>query len=111
MCSVSSLYGDQAISGLLKSCKDCGKVLWEIQFEFKIQIDMDHSNMLHSRRVVKPPCQMPNSYLIRPPALVLFEFYVCIKLNPSRERGEEGVKSSHSYYFMVVRVHHVVLPV
>ena len=23
-----------------------GKVLWEIQFEFKIQIDMDHSNIL-----------------------------------------------------------------
>ena len=46
MCSVSSLYGDQAITGLLKSCKGWGKVLWEIQFEFKIQIDMDHSNIL-----------------------------------------------------------------
>ena len=23
-----------------------GKVLWEIHFEFKIQIDMDHSNIL-----------------------------------------------------------------
>ena len=45
MCSVSSLYGDQAITGLLKSCKGWEKVLWEIQFEFKIQIDMDHSNM------------------------------------------------------------------
>ena len=44
MCSVSSLYGDQAITGLLKSCKGWGNVLWEIQFEFKIQIDMDHSN-------------------------------------------------------------------
>ena len=44
MCSVSSLYGDQAITGLLKSCKGWEKVLWEIQFEFKIQIDMDHSN-------------------------------------------------------------------
>ena len=71
MCGVSSLYGDQAITGILKSCKDCGKVLWEIQFEFKIQIDMDHSNMLHSRRVVKLPCQTPNSYLIRPSAPVL----------------------------------------
>ena len=44
MCSVSSLYGDQDITGLLNSCKGWGKVLWEIQFEFKIQIDMDHSN-------------------------------------------------------------------
>ena len=44
MCSVSSLYGDQVITGLLKSCKGWGKVLLEIQFEFKIQIDMDHSN-------------------------------------------------------------------
>ena len=43
MCSVSSLYGDQAITSLLKSWE---KVLWEIQFEFKIQIDMDHSNIL-----------------------------------------------------------------
>ena len=43
MCSISSLYGDHAITGLLKSCKDWGNVLWEIQFEFKIQIDMDHS--------------------------------------------------------------------
>ena len=45
MFSVSSLYGDQAIIGLLESCKGWGKVLWEIQFEFKIQIDMDHSNI------------------------------------------------------------------
>ena len=40
MCSVSSLYGDQAITGLLKSYKGWGKVLWEIQFEFKIQIEL-----------------------------------------------------------------------
>ena len=46
MCSVSSLYGDQAITSLLKSCKGWGKVLREIQFEFKIQIDMDHSNRI-----------------------------------------------------------------
>ena len=46
MCSVSSLYGDQAITDLLKSCKGWGKVLWEIQFEFKIQINIDHSNMI-----------------------------------------------------------------
>ena len=46
MCSVSSLYGDQAIIGLLKSCKGREKVLWKIKFEFKIQIDMDHSNIL-----------------------------------------------------------------
>ena len=46
MCNVSSLYGDQAITGLLKSCKGWEKVSWEIQFEFKIQIDMDHSNIL-----------------------------------------------------------------
>ena len=44
MCNVSSLYGDQAMIGLLKSCKGWGKMLWEIQFEFKIQIYMDHSN-------------------------------------------------------------------
>ena len=49
MCSVSYLYEDQAIKGLLKSCKGWGKVLWEIQFEFKIQIDMDHSNMMMRR--------------------------------------------------------------
>ena len=42
MCSVSSLYGDQAITGLLKSCKGWGKVLWEIQ-NFKIQMFMDHT--------------------------------------------------------------------
>ena len=30
LCSVSSLYGDQAITGFLKSCKGWGKVLWEI---------------------------------------------------------------------------------
>ena len=47
MCSVSSSYGDQAITGFLKSCKGWGKVLWEIQFEFKIQIDMDHSNITY----------------------------------------------------------------
>ena len=29
-CSVSSLCGDQAITGFLKSCKGWGKVLWEI---------------------------------------------------------------------------------
>ena len=46
MCSVSYLYGDQVITGLLKSCNGWGKVLWEIQFEFKIQIDIDHSNIL-----------------------------------------------------------------
>ena len=46
MCSVSSLYGDQAITGLLKSCKGRENVLWKIQFEFKIQIDMGHSNIL-----------------------------------------------------------------
>ena len=45
MCSVSSLYGDQAVTGLLKSCKGWRKVLWEIQFGFKIQIDMYHSNI------------------------------------------------------------------
>ena len=45
MCSVSSLYGDQAITGLLKSCKGWGKVLWEIQ-NLKIQMFMDHSNSL-----------------------------------------------------------------
>ena len=45
MCSVSSLYGDQAITGLLKSCKGWGKVLWEIQ-NLKIQMFMDHSNIL-----------------------------------------------------------------
>ena len=44
MCNVYSLYGDQTITSLLKSCKGWGKVLWEIQIEFKIQIDMDHSN-------------------------------------------------------------------
>ena len=43
MCSVSSLYGDQAITGLLKSCKGWGMVLWEIQ-NLKIQMFMDHSN-------------------------------------------------------------------
>ena len=42
MCSVSSLYGDQAITGLLKSCKGWGKVLWEIQ-NLKIQMFMDHT--------------------------------------------------------------------
>ena len=46
MCSVSSLYRDRVITGLLKSCKGWRKVLCEIQFEFKIQIDMDHSNIL-----------------------------------------------------------------
>ena len=46
MCNVSSLYEDQAITGLLKSYKGWGKVLWEIQFEFKIQIDMDHYNII-----------------------------------------------------------------
>ena len=46
MCSVSSLYGDQAITGLLKSCKGWEKVLWEIQ-NLKIQMFMDHSNMMH----------------------------------------------------------------
>ena len=46
MFSVFSLYGDQTITGLLKSCKGWEKVSWEIQFEFKIQIDMDHSNNL-----------------------------------------------------------------
>ena len=45
MCSISSLYGDQVITGLLKSCKSWGNVSWEIQFEFKIQIDMEHSNI------------------------------------------------------------------
>ena len=35
MCSVSFLYEDQAITGLLNSCKGLGNVLWEIQFEFK----------------------------------------------------------------------------
>ena len=45
MYSVSSLYGDQAIIGLLKSCKGWGKVLWEIQ-NLKIQMFMDHSNIL-----------------------------------------------------------------
>ena len=44
MCSVSSLYGYQAITGLLKSCKGWGKVLWEIQ-NLKIQMFMDHSNI------------------------------------------------------------------
>ena len=43
ICSVSSLYRDQAITGLLKSCKGWGKVLWE-RFEFKIQINGSHSN-------------------------------------------------------------------
>ena len=42
MFSVSSLYGDQAIIVLLKSCKGWGKVLWEIQ-NFKIQMFMDHT--------------------------------------------------------------------
>ena len=42
MCSVSSLYGDQAITGLLESCKGWGKVLWEIQ-NLKIQMFMDHT--------------------------------------------------------------------
>ena len=32
MCSVSCLYRDQAITGLLKSCKGWGKVLWDIGF-------------------------------------------------------------------------------
>ena len=45
MCSVSSLYGDQAITGLLKSCKGWGKVLWDIQI-LKIQINGSHSNIL-----------------------------------------------------------------
>ena len=30
LCSVSSLYGDQAITSFLKSCKGWRKVLWEI---------------------------------------------------------------------------------
>ena len=51
MCNVSSLYGDQVITGLLKSCKGWGKVLWEIQFEFKIQIDKDHSNMTYFEEI------------------------------------------------------------
>ena len=42
MCSVSSLYGDQAMTGLLKSCKGWGNVLWEIQ-NLKIQMFMDHT--------------------------------------------------------------------
>ena len=50
MCSVSSLYGDQAITSLLKSCKGWGKVLWEIQ-NLKIQMFMDHtltfSHLIH----------------------------------------------------------------
>ena len=43
MCSVSSLYGDQAITGLLKSCKGWEEVLWEIQ-NLKIQ-NGSHSNI------------------------------------------------------------------
>ena len=35
MCSVSSLYGDQAITGLLKSCKGWGNVYGILNFEFK----------------------------------------------------------------------------
>ena len=30
LCSVSSLYRNQAITGFMKSCKGWGKVLWEI---------------------------------------------------------------------------------
>ena len=45
MSHVSSLYRDQAIRGLLKSYKDWEKVLCDIQFEFKIEINMDHSNI------------------------------------------------------------------
>ena len=43
MCSVSFLYEDQAITGLLKSCKGWEKVLRKIQ-NLKIQMFMDHSN-------------------------------------------------------------------
>ena len=53
MCIISSLYGDQAITNLLKSCKGWGKVLWEIQFEFKIQTDMDHYNRPSKRLKLK----------------------------------------------------------
>ena len=48
MCSVSSLYGDQAITGLLKSCKGWGKVLWEIQ-NLKIQMFMNHTLTIKTR--------------------------------------------------------------
>ena len=48
MCSVSSLYGDQVITGLMKSCKGWGKVLWEIQ-NFKIQMFMDHTLTIRKR--------------------------------------------------------------
>ena len=46
MCSVSSLYADQAITGLLKSCKGWGKVLWEIQNLKNSNVHGSHSNIL-----------------------------------------------------------------
>ena len=55
MCSVSSLYGDQVITGLLKSCKGWGKVLWEIQ-NLKIQMFMDHTLTAESEDVCTRSC-------------------------------------------------------
>ena len=42
MCGVSSLYGDQVITGLMKSCKGWGKVLWEIQQDVNSSLLLGH---------------------------------------------------------------------
>ena len=67
MCSVSSLYGDQATTGLLKSYKGWGKVLYEIQFEFKIPqhkpINLMNEPYVYSRSKLNDISQNNNNNL------------------------------------------------